>query len=91
MLSSICARRRCILAWVKFRSRVLHGLELAAVDRDAGFAEQRLKTRHSITNSRQTRRMASPLSLRMSVMVWKSGIRRPVSQTSPTRQLTLSL
>src|SRR5882757_7113064 len=28
MLSSICARRRCILAWVKFRSRVLTALNL---------------------------------------------------------------
>src|ERR1700682_6361929 len=31
------ASRRCILACVKFRSRV-HGLELAAVDRNARFA-----------------------------------------------------
>src|ERR1700729_2949342 len=28
MLSSICASRRCILAWVKFRSRVLTALNL---------------------------------------------------------------
>src|SRR3954465_750997 len=28
MLSSICARRRCILAWVKFRSRLLTALNL---------------------------------------------------------------
>src|SRR5215217_9086953 len=40
MLSSICASFRCILAWVKFRSPRVDGLELAAVDRNARFAKQ---------------------------------------------------
>src|SRR5213075_1363354 len=57
------------------------GLELATVDRNARFAEQS-RRRHNTTNSRQTFRMASPLSLRKSATVLKSGIRRPVSQTN---------
>jgi hypothetical protein len=40
MLSLICAGLRCILAWVKFRSLVFDGLELAAVDRNARVAAQ---------------------------------------------------
>src|SRR5438445_13863994 len=62
MLSSICARRRCILAWVKFRSRVLTALNLLpSIATLASLNSSR--RRHSTTNSRQTRRMASPLSL----------------------------
>src|SRR6266850_7536417 len=40
------------------------------------------RRRHSTTNSRQTLRIASPLSFRKSAIVLKSGIRRPVSQTN---------
>jgi hypothetical protein len=40
MLSSICASRRCILAWVKFRSRVLTALNLLPSIANARFAEQ---------------------------------------------------
>jgi hypothetical protein len=40
MLSSICARRRCILAWVKFRSRVLTALNLLPSIATLSFAEQ---------------------------------------------------
>src|SRR6266513_19493 len=40
MLSSICASLRCILAWVKFRSRVLTALNLLPSNRNARFAEQ---------------------------------------------------
>src|SRR5580704_11110154 len=81
MLSSICASRRCILAWVKFRSRVLTALNLLpSIATLASLSSSR--RRHSPTNSRQTLRMASPLSLRKSAIVLKSGIRRPVSHTN---------
>src|SRR6187431_2813594 len=40
MLSSICASRRCILAWVKFRSRVLTALNLLPSIATLSFAEQ---------------------------------------------------
>src|SRR5476649_2401007 len=81
MLSSICASRRCILACVKFRSRVLTALNLLpSIATLASLNSSR--RRHSITNSRQTLRMASPLSLRKSAIVLKSGIRRPVSHTN---------
>src|SRR3954467_7186187 len=63
MLSSICASLRCILAWVKFRSRVLTALNLLPwIATLASLNSSR--RRHSTTNSRQTLRMASPLSLR---------------------------
>src|SRR5882757_6840966 len=63
MLSSICASRRCILAWVKFRSLVLTALNLLpSIATLASLNSSR--RRHSTTNSRQTLRMASPLSLR---------------------------
>src|SRR6478609_10833617 len=81
MLSSICASRRCILACVKFRSRVLTALNLLpSIATLASLNSSR--RRHSTTNARQTLRMASPLSFRKSAIVLKSGIRRPVSQTN---------
>src|SRR5215212_8035807 len=81
MLSSICASRRCILAWVKLRSRVLTALNLLpSIATLASLSSSR--RRHSTTNSRQTLWMASPLSLRKSAIVLKSGIRRPVSHTN---------
>ena len=43
-------------------------------------ALSRSSLRHSATNSRQTSRMALPLSLRKSAMVLKSGASCPVSQ-----------
>src|SRR2546423_8278781 len=73
MLSSICASLRCILAWVKFRSRVLTALNLLpSIATLASLNSSR--RRHSTTNSRQTLRMASPLSFRKSAIVLKSGI-----------------
>ena len=48
---------------------VVHRLELAAVDRDAGFREQGLIVRHSAMKRAHTSRMAVPLSLRKSAMV----------------------
>src|SRR3984893_13005958 len=81
MLSSICTSRRSILACVKLRSRVLTALNLLpSIATLASLNSSR--RRHSITNSRQTRRVASPLSLRKSAIVLKSGIRRPVSHTN---------
>src|SRR5256885_4127245 len=69
------------LHWVKFRSRVLTALNLLpSIATLASLNSSR--RRHSTTNSRQTLRIASPLSLRKSAMVLKSGIRRPVSQTN---------
>src|SRR5437763_1090189 len=72
MLSSIRSRRRFILASVKFLSRALTALNfdpsmatLAALSRSS--------LRHSATNSRQTSRMALPLSFRKSAMILKSG------------------
>ena len=53
---------------------VVHRFELAAVDRHARVTKE-VKSRHSRTNARQTLRIASPLSLRKSAMVLKSGIR----------------
>jgi hypothetical protein len=55
MLSSICARRRCILAWVKVPTPRVDGLELAAVDRNARFGEQ-FKT--AVQQSRREKRGA---------------------------------
>src|SRR5256885_16791581 len=58
MLSSICASLRCILAWVKFRSRVLTALNLLpSIATLASLNSSR--RRHSTTNSRQTLPMAS--------------------------------
>src|ERR1700681_2474792 len=63
MLSSICARRRCILAWVKFRSRVLTVLNLLpSIATLASLNSSR--RRDSTTNSQQTLRIAATLSLR---------------------------
>src|SRR5215475_13235696 len=45
-------------------------------------ALNRSSLRHSATNSRQTSRMAWPLSLRKSAMVLKSGASCPVNQIS---------
>src|ERR1022692_112725 len=69
MLSSICSRRRCILACVKFRSRALTALNLLpSIATLVSLNSSR--RRHSTTNSRQTLRMASPLSLRKSAIVY---------------------
>src|SRR6266567_2841547 len=74
-------RQPPLLACVKFRSRVLTALNLLpSIATLASLNSSR--RRHSTTNSRQTLRMASPLSLRKSAMVLKSGISRPVSQTN---------
>src|SRR5208283_1127153 len=79
MLSSICSRRRFILASVKFLSRLFTALNL--LPSTATLASPRSsRRRRSRTNARQTLRIASPLSLRKSAMVLKSGIRRPVDQ-----------
>ena len=62
MLSSICARRRFILASVKFRSRALTALNL--LPSMATLASlRRSRRRHSRTNARHTLRIASPLVL----------------------------
>jgi hypothetical protein len=49
--------RRCIFARVKFLSRVVHCLEFAAIDRNAGSSEQS-HAAQSATNRAQTRRIA---------------------------------
>src|SRR5260370_15609502 len=80
-VSSICAIRRCILACVKFRSRVLTALNLLpSIATLASLNSSR--RRHSTTNSRQTSPMAVPLFFRKSAIVLKTGIRLPVSQTN---------
>src|SRR6476619_2238366 len=57
MLSSICASRRCIVACVKFRSRVLTALNLLpSIATLASLNSSR--RRHSTANSRQTLRFA---------------------------------
>src|SRR5664279_1858201 len=67
MLSSICSSRACILAWVKFRSRALTALNLLpSIATLASLNSSR--RRHGTTNSRQTLRIASPLSLRKSAI-----------------------
>src|SRR6516162_2242605 len=68
MLSSICSRRRFILASVKFLSRLFTALNL--LPSMATLAPpRRSRRRHSRTNARQTLRIASPLSLRNSAIV----------------------
>src|SRR5438128_4489980 len=77
MLSSICASRRCILACVKFRSRVLTALNLLpSIATLASLNSSR--RRHSTTNSRQTLPMASPLSLvGYGLEVWHQAAGQP--------------
>src|ERR1700693_4981409 len=71
MLSSICARRRCILAWVKFRSRVLTALNLLpSIATLASLNSSR--RRHSTTNSRHTSRMALPFTAQVTENVFDS-------------------
>src|SRR3981081_3377444 len=79
MLSSICSRRRFILASVKFLSRLFTALNLLPSIATLA-SPRRSRRRHSRTNARQTLRIASPLSLRKSAMVLKSGIKCPVNQ-----------
>ena len=55
---------------------------LKAIEKVMLAALNNSRCRHSITNSRQTWRMASPLSLRKSAIVLKSGIKRPMSHTN---------
>src|ERR1700751_472570 len=79
MLSSIRSKRLFILASVKFLSRALTALNfdpsmatLASLNRSS--------LRHSATNSRQTSRMALPLSLaeiRNGLEVWRQLSRQP--------------
>src|SRR5208282_2401841 len=78
MLSSICAIRRCILAEVKFLSRLFTALNLLPSMATIASAN-RFSRRHSTTNWRHTLRIAAPLSLRKLAMVLKSGISRPVN------------
>ncbi len=68
---------------VKFLSRLLTALNLLPSIATIA-SENRLSRRHSTMNSRQTLRIALPLSLRKSAMVLKSGARRPVSHISST-------
>src|SRR5512135_259204 len=80
MLSSSCFIRACSLCAVKFLSRLLTALNLLpsmATTPSVNNPTWRL----SSTNSRQTRRIASPSSFRKSAMVLKSGISRPVTVT----------
>src|SRR5207302_11415824 len=77
MLSSIRSRRRFILALVKFLSRALTALNLEPSMATLATLSKS-SSRHSATKVRQTSRMASPLSLRKSAMVLKSGARCPV-------------
>src|SRR3984957_2134666 len=81
MLSSIRSRRRFILASVKFLSRALTALNLEPSMATLGTLSKS-SLRHSATKLRQTSPMASPLSLRKSAMILKSGANCPVSQTS---------
>src|SRR5260370_40789198 len=70
MLSLICGRGGWILAWVKFRSRVLTALDL--LPSIATLASLNSSSRrHSTTKSRQAFRMASPLSFRKSTLAFE--------------------
>jgi hypothetical protein len=73
--------RRCILACVKFPSRVLTALNLLPSIATLASLNSSGR-RHSTTNSRQTLPMASPLFFGKSAIVLKSAIKRPVSQTN---------
>ena len=68
---------------MKFLSRLLTALNLlpsiATIASETDFS-----WRHSTMNSRQTLRIAVPLSLRKSAIVLKSGVKRPVSHISST-------
>src|SRR5438067_2231711 len=87
MLSSICASRRCILAWVKLRSRVLTALNLLpSIATLARLSSSR--RRHSTTNSRQTLRMASPLSLEVG---YRLEIRHQAAGQPHQLDITLAL
>jgi hypothetical protein len=78
MLSSIRSKRLFILASVKFLSRAFTALNLdPSMATLAALNSSSL--RHSATNSRQTSRMALPLSLRKFAMVLKSGARCPIN------------
>ena len=77
MLDSISSMRRCNLALVKFRSRLLTALNLLPSMATSGFGEQTQAAGTSTTNCRQTLRIALPLSLRNLAIVLKSGISRP--------------
>ncbi len=83
MLASTSAIRRCILAFVKFLSRLFTALNLLP-SMATSVSVRRFSFLHSSTNSRHTSRIASPLSLRKSAMVLKSGANRPVSHISST-------
>jgi len=83
MLSSSCCIRACSLRSVKFLSRLLTALNLLPSIATLA-SEKSFRPWHNTTNSRQTRRIAGPLSLRKSAIVLKSGDRRPVSQMSST-------
>src|SRR5208337_494053 len=78
MLASICSSRLAALACVKFRSRELTALNLLP-SMATVVAVSRPARPQTTMNSRQTLRMAGPLSLRKSAMVLKSGARQPVS------------
>ena len=84
MLSSSCSIRACSLRWREVLVAVVDRLELAAVDGHDRRRRTASSRRHSTTNSRQTLRIAAPLSLRKSAMVLKSGASRPVSHISST-------
>src|ERR1700694_4647888 len=72
MLSSICSRRRFILASVKFLSRLFTALNL--LPSMATLASPRSsRRRHSRTNARQTLRIASPLSNGLEVRYQAAG------------------
>jgi len=83
MPSLSCCIRAVSLCLVKFRSRPLTALNvLPSIATNA--SQNRFKFRQSTTNSRHTRWIAGPLSLRKSAMILKSGDNRPVSQISST-------
>ena len=62
---------------------VVHGLELAAVNRHAGLREQ-LIVRESATNRAQTCRIARPLSLRTNAIVLVIGSEPATSHITST-------
>src|ERR1700674_3040627 len=83
MLSSSCCMRFLSLLSVKFWSRLLTALNLLPSIAMIA-SENRSSRRHSTINSRQTLRIAFPLSLRKSAMALKSGAKRPLSHISST-------
>ena len=81
MLSLITASRRFIFAAVKFLSRSVDRLELAAVDRHQRLREQvQLPAQHHELPAPPP--IALPLSFLKLAIVLKSGINRPVSHIS---------